>query len=175
MKRASMMQYSQLCLAAIVIVAAGGVVGPAQAATASANATANVVTPIAIAKTADLVFGSFTTSAAGQTITVSAAGVRSASGAVPMTGATSAAAFNVTGSGALTYAITLPTTVSMITGTGATAAETMAVTGFTSNPSGTGALTAGAQLLAVGGTLTTVAAQVAGAYTGTFNVSVDYN
>ena len=76
----------------------------------------------------------------------------------------------------LTYAITLPTngTVNITTGT-ATAPETMAVSTFTSDPSGTGTLTAGAQTLGVGATITTVASQVAGAYTGTFNVSVDYN
>jgi hypothetical protein len=51
----------------------------------------------------------------------------------------------------------------------------MAVSTFTSNPSGTGTLTSGAQTLAVGATLTTVASQVSGAYTGTYNVTVEYN
>ena len=47
---------------------------------------------------------------------------------------------------------------------------------FTSNPSGTGALTSGTQDIAVGATLTVAAGQVPGVYTsGNFNVTVNYN
>jgi hypothetical protein len=53
----------------------------------------------------------------------------------------------------------------------------MAVSSFTSFPTvgAGGQLTSGAQTLKVGATITTVASQVAGAYTGTFNVTVAYN
>ncbi len=148
--------------------------GQAHAAQTSAGASATVVAPIAIAKTGDLAFGAFTTGAAGETVTINPAGVRSAVGALVMPGPVSAATFNVTGSGNLSYSITLPASIAVTTGA-ATASETMLVTGFSSNPSGTGTLTAGAQALAVGATITTVAAQAPGLYTGTFHVSVDYN
>jgi hypothetical protein len=164
----------QSTLAVAAALAAAGAMTNVHAAQTSANATATVVAPLAITKVADLSFGSFSTNAAGQTVTMSPAGVRSTSGAIAMAGTTTAATFNVVGSGTLTYAITLPSSIEMTTGSGG-ANETMTVSGFTSNPSGTGTLTAGAQTLAVGATLTTVAGQAGGVYSGSFNVSVDYN
>lgn len=164
-------------LAAAVALGGSGLGVQVHAATTSGTATATVVTPIAISAGDNLRFGSFSTSAAGQTVTINAAtSARSSSGVVLVTSTTGAATFNVTGEGTLTYAITLPGdgTVNITTGV-ADAPRTMAVSSFTSDPSGTGALTAGAQTLKVGATITTVASQVAGAYTGTFNVSVDYN
>jgi hypothetical protein len=143
------------------------------AATASSNATATVITPIAISNTQDLAFGSFSTTAAAQTVTISAAGARSSVGAIVVPSSTfSASSFNVTGSGTLTYSITLPSNGTVtVTGPG----TAMPVNTFTSNPSGTGALTAGAQTLTVGATLSTNSPQTVGAYSGSFNVSVDYN
>jgi hypothetical protein len=164
-------------LASALVLGMAGHGSDAQAASATNTATATVVTPIAIAAGDTLRFGSFSTSAASQTVTINATtGTRTSSGALLATSTVGRATFNVTGSGVLTYAITLPTngTVNITTGT-ATAPETMAVSNFTSDPSGTGALTAGAQTLGVGATITTVGSQVAGAYTGTFNVSVEYN
>jgi len=53
----------------------------------------------------------------------------------------------------------------------------MTIDAFTSNPSGTGALTAGSQVLTVGATLNVGANQVTGAYTNAtgFDVTVNYN
>jgi hypothetical protein len=53
----------------------------------------------------------------------------------------------------------------------------MTVNAFTSTPSGTGALTAGSQILKVGATLNVGAGQVAGTYTNAtgFPVIVNYN
>jgi hypothetical protein len=133
-----------------------------------------VVTPIAISNTQDLAFGSFSTSAAGQTVTISAAGARSSVGAVVVPSSTAtASSFNVTGGANLTYSITLPANGTVtITGPG----TAMAVDNFTSNPTPTGTLSgAGTQTLTVGGTLTTNSPQTAGGYSGTFSVSVDYN
>lgn len=147
------------------------------AATATGTATATVITPIAIAASTNLRFGSFSTSASGQTVTINAAtDARTNSGTLLVTSTSGAASFAVTGDGTLSYGITLPAdgVVTIVTG-GSTAPETMAVSSFTSSPATTGTLTAGAQTLKVGATLTTVASQVAGAYTGTFNVTVAYN
>lgn len=167
-----------LALAAVFVFGSVAIGVNSYAADGTGTATATVVAPIAIAASnPNLLFGSFSTSAAGQTVAISPAGARTLTGALGVgTGqnAFGAASFAVTGSTTLTYAITLPTTTNIKTGTGI-AAETMATSLFTSTPSGTGALTAGAQTLLVGATITTVAAQVAGAYTGTFIVTVAYN
>lgn len=151
------------------------VASDSQAAQATANATATVMTPISISKTADLRFGKFS-ALTGGTVVISTAGARSATGAVVLssTDAGGAAAFTVSGDASATYAITLPSSATITHTTDAT--KTMSVGSFGSNPSGTGTLSAGgSQALAVGGTLTVGSAQTVGSYTGTFNVSVEYN
>lgn len=163
-----------LKLALVSAFAIGGVaVGVnGHAASATGNATATVIAPIAIANTADLAFGKFAASTGG-TVVMSPAGTRTATGAVVLSTVTpgTAASFNVTGDNNATYAITLPGTASITSGV-----NTMSVGTFTSTPSATGTLSAaGAQTVTVGGTLTVASAQVAGAYTGTFSVTVEYN
>jgi hypothetical protein len=85
----------------------------------------------------------------------------------------SPATFTVGGEPNATYAITLPGDSDVtITGAG----DPMAITAFTSSPSSTGTLSGGgSQTLYVGATLNVGAAQVAGVYTGTFDVTVTYN
>ena len=155
-------------------------VGNASASsTATGTATATVVTPIAIANSnPNLRFGSFSTASAGDTVVIATNGARTLTGAVGVgTGqnAFGAASFAVTGDSNLTYAITLPATAQTITTGIGLPTQTMAVTSFVSNPSGTGTLSSGAQTLLVGATLTTVALQAAGVYTGSFSVTVAYN
>lgn len=146
-------------------------------ATASATGTATIVAPIAIAKTVDMNFGNVAVIAAG-TVVLAPAGTRTLTGGVTLpatAGTVTAASFNVTGEGVYTYAITLPSTDYTITKP--VTLETMIVNTFTSTPSGTGALTSGAQTLLVGATLNVGAAQVAGVYTNAtgFDVTVNYN
>ena len=146
----------------------------AQAATDDATISATVVTPIAIVNTAGLNFGSFSSATAG-TVVVAPNGTRTQTGGVLLVNSVNspaAASFNVTGEGTLTYAITLPGSAVTINGP---SSSTMSVATFTSNPSGTGTLTAGAQTLTVGATLTTGVSQTTGAYSGTFDVTVEYN
>jgi len=148
--------------------------------TASATATATIVAPLAIAKSTDMNFGNVAVSATvAGTCVLAPAGTRTQTAGVQLSvanpGTVSAAVFNVTGEGAYTYAITLPVgnyVITRLTGT-----ETMNVNTFISNPSGTGALTAGSQTLQVGATLNVAAAQVAGTYTNAtgFDVTVNYN
>jgi Domain of unknown function (DUF4402) len=146
----------------------------ALAAAANANATATIIVPIAITKVSDLTFGNVLAGAGG-TIAIDAADAVTLTGVtVPAaTGTRAAAVFNVTGEGNYTYAITLPAAAQTITHTNTV--NTMTVGTFVSNPSGTGALTAGAQTLKVGGTLNVAAAQLPGVYSGTFSVTVAYN
>lgn len=145
------------------------------AAEATSSASAEVMTPIAISNTAALRFGKFS-ALTGGTVVISAAGARSATGAVVLssTNAGGAASFSVTGDNNATYAITLPNSATITHGVDNT--KTMSIGTFTSNPSGTGTLSAGgAQTLSVGATLTVGNAQTTGSYSGTFDVSVEYN
>ena len=147
-------------------------------ATASATATATIVTPIAISKTVDMNFGNVAVIASG-TVVLAPASTRSATGGVTLpnvTGTVAAASFNVTGQGNYTYSITLPSSAYTITDL---SSNTMTVTSFVSNPTvaSGGTLSSGAQTLTVGATLNVGAAQPAGTYTNStgFNVTVNYN
>ncbi|HEX8616375.1 MAG TPA: DUF4402 domain-containing protein [Thermoanaerobaculia bacterium] len=145
------------------------------AAQATSNASAEVMTPISISNTAALRFGKFS-ALTGGTVVIATNGSRSATGAVVLssTNAGGAASFDVSGDGNATYAITLPNSATLTHSVDNT--KTMSVGTFTSNPSGTGTLSAGgAQALAVGATLTVGNAQTTGSYSGTFDVSVEYN
>lgn len=146
-------------------------------ASATATSTATIITPIAITKTVDMNFGNAAVQAGtGGTIVLAPAGTRTTSGGVTLpavTGTVTAASFNVTGSGTSTYSITLPVAATTLT----SGANTMTCDTWTSNPTPTGTLTAGAQTLTVGATLNIAAAQAPGTYvSGTpFTVTVNYN
>ena len=164
-----------LAIASILI--AGSTASFAQA-TATASASATIVTPIAISKTVDMNFGNVAVSATiAGTAVLAPAGTRTTGGAggvtLPVTaGTVAAASFNVTGQASYTYAITLPTTCTLSDG----ASHTMTVNAFTSSPSATGALsTGGTQTLNVGATLNVAAAQAAGSYTNATGVPVTVN
>lgn len=130
-----------------------------------------------IVSTGDLSFGSFAaiSGGAGGTIVVAPNGSRSApsGGVMLIANATSSAAtFTVTGTPGAAYSISLPvdSTVSLTDGNG----HSMAINGFASNPSATGTLFAGTQVLSVGATLSFGSNQVPGNYSGDFNVTVNY-
>ena len=165
-------------LFATAIMIAGFATGSYAQSTASAIATANVVTPISIAKNTDMAFGNLAVQAAtGGTVVLAPAGSRTRTSGVTLpatTGTVSAASFTVTGNGSYTYAITLPSGNVQLNHTNAT--DFMNASSFTSNPSGTGTLSSGTQNIAVGATLTVAAGQLAGVYTsGNFDVTVNYN
>ena len=151
-------------IATAAIIIAGTNVSFAQA-TATAAASATIITPISIVKTVDMNFGNVAVSASlAGTAILAPAGTRTTGGGggvtLPATtGTVSAASFTVSGQGSYTYAITLPTSaVSLSDG----ATHTMNVTAFTSSPSATGLLSSGGtQTLTVGATLNVSAGQAA--------------
>jgi hypothetical protein len=144
---------------------------------ATATTSATVITPIAISKTVDMNFGNIAVSpTVAGTVVLAPAGTRTKTGGVTLpavAGTVAAASFTVTGLGTSTYSISLPSTITL----NGTPSGTMTVNAFTSTPSGTGALTAGTQVVTVGGTLNVAAAQAAGTYTNTadMTVTVNYN
>jgi hypothetical protein len=164
-----------LCLATLVL--AGWTTAAHAQESATATATATIVTPISITKNTDMNFGNVAVqSTNGGTVVMTPASVRSATGGVTLpttAGTVTAASFTVNGTAGYTYTITLPSSPLTITNAG----NTMTVTNFTSSPSGTGTLTGGTQTLNVGATLNVAAAQPAGVYiSGTpFTVTVNYN
>jgi hypothetical protein len=144
---------------------------------ATATATATIVSPIAIAKTVDMNFGNVAASAALGTVVLTPAGGRSATGGVTLpatAGTVTAASFTVTGTPGYTYAITLPAAALTITSGG----PSMTVDTWTSSPTPTGTLVAGTSTLTVGATLHVGANQASGVYgvpAETFTVTVNYN
>ena len=146
----------------------------AQAATATGTANAKVLAPIAISAGTPLNFGSIAASAALGTVVMTPAGVRSATGGVGLvtdgSNAPTSGVFTVTGAAGIGFSITLPVSTTL-TGPG----PAMTVNAFASTPSGTGTLTAGTATVNVGATLNVAASQVAGTYTGTYPVTVNYN
>ena len=90
------------------------------------------------------------------------------------------AAYGVTGTKNVTYALVLPSTITVTESIEST--ETMTISNLKARFNGAGAdaitstLSAtGTDSFKVGGTLTVANAQMAGIYAGTFEVSVDYN
>ena len=143
--------------------------------TESTTASANIITPLSMTKTADLVFGNIVASGTAGTVTIEAtlAGTRGMTGGATSPAATTgnpaSAKFNVTGANSATYAINIPTTVSLTGGT-----VPMSATLATSTGAGTLAAD-GKQTFYLGGTLAVGASQTAGAYSATFDVTVNYN
>jgi hypothetical protein len=146
--------------------------------TASATASANIITPIAISKTVDMNFGNVAVSATvAGTVVLDPAGARTRTAGVTLpnsVGTVTAASFTLSGDANRTFAITLPANNTIRIGA---AGATMLVNTFTSTPSGTGALSGGALTLTVGATLNVDAAQAVGLYTSVtpFDVTVNYN
>jgi hypothetical protein len=129
----------------------------------TANATATVIASITIVKASDLVFGNASPGDGAKP--VAPGSVENAENA----------SFTVSGQPNTAYTITLPASATMATGAGGVN-QTIAVSAFTSFPANTGTIGAGgSQLLLVGATRAAIgAAQVAGAYSGSFTVQVAY-
>jgi len=143
---------------------------------ATASASATIITPISIAKNLDMSFGNIAVNptAPGGTVTLpaSATPTRTFTGGITLpavTGLVQAAKFTVTGEGTSAYTITIPGSITI-----SSSSNNMSLIPV-SNPSGSGALVGGTQAIYVGGTLTVSATQVVGTYTGTFPVTVNYN
>lgn len=160
---------------ALASLAAGAAVPALGATVISGAAGASLVTAIAITKSFDMYFGDVSPGPTPGTVslTPAAATVRAATGGTILGNVTTthSAAFLVNGAANATYAITIPSSVSLIKG-----GDFLLVNGFTSAPSATGTLSGvGGQTLYVAATLQVPANQVLGAYTANFNVTVSYN
>lgn len=166
-------------LGAIAIVAFAGFTASDVRAQASATDTANITAlisnPVTLTKTGDLDFGEISPSTGSTTVVVTTASATTGSTASLVGGTPAAASFDVGGLASRTYSITLPAD-GTVTIDDAGAGVAMDVDGFNHDAGGLPALdVGGADSFNVGATLTVGADQLAGSYTGSFDVTVDYN
>ena len=129
---------------------------------------------MAITPVQGLAFGKFVAGTGG-TVTLSASGIRSASAGVALvpSGAGATGQFSVTGDPSRTYALSLPANGIVLMTSGA---SSMAVNNFTGSPALSGQLSiGGTQSVSVGATLSVGSHQPHGSYSGTFDVTVNYN
>jgi hypothetical protein len=161
--------------------------------TANTNASAKLIKVMSVANadTDGLDFGTIVLTGSGAgTVTMAAVNANRTYGtdnaaAVGATQSPNTAKYDVTGTPSETYALTLPNSVALTTATtatGVTSETAMTITDLKArfNTAGADAITStlsstGTDSFAVGGTLNIKAAQIPGVYTGTFNVTVDYN
>lgn len=155
----------------VLFISATGLIAQSESASSDANAT--VISPIQISNVQSLEFGNIIADSDGGTVSVATDGTPSYVGisAPSVTGTIQQSVFNVVGLEDATYDITLPTSITLDDGN----SNTMLVDNFVSDPSVTGVLTGGSQNLNVGATLNVGSNQVAGSYSGSFNVTVAYN
>ncbi len=178
-----------LILLSLVIMAGFSVEVKAQtsASVPATHAGAVLMVAMGLTQTAPLHFGSsaLTTTAGGTIVLPANSTTRTYTGGVATSAATPVAtnaAYNVTGTMNETYAITLPTTVTVTNTQASTGVYQMDITLMSayvaskSAVSSTGTLSAtGTDSFTLGGTLTVKANQLGGIYDATFGVSVDYN
>ena len=171
-----------LIIAALASAVATGALAQATSSQTTTS-TGTIFQPIVLAKNSDLSFGTVVRPAAstGTVVIAAADGARTLTGAGALiTGPGSQATpgratYTVTGEGGQAFSITVPANFNM---TRVGGSETLAVTLTSTATSGTlsGALgSAGTLAFGVGGSIPLANTTATGAYTGTFQVTVQYN
>jgi hypothetical protein len=171
---------------AVVLMAVFAATGMAQtSASTTTDAGAKLIVPMMIYQDAPLHFGTINLllGVAGTCVLPSNNTIRAFSGGIigsSVAPLPTNAAYHVTGTMNSTYALTLPSTITVTETVGNSATMTIntikarfngqLTDGVTSTLSATGT-----DSFTLGGTLIVAAAQVAGIYHGTFTLSVDYN
>jgi len=149
--------------------------------TAYASTTAILVTPISIAKTTDMHFGTVASSAAAGTVILDYADGRTITGGASLPAGSTlqkTAVFTVTGEGTSGFSIGIPTSPITLTGS---VSGTMTVGSFLCDAGASSTLTDGTKTLNVKATLTVPANTVAGTYSNALAnasalfVTVNYN
>ena len=140
------------------------------AATTSANASATIVAPVTITQNTALNFGTIAPDATNPgTVAINALGAQTCA-TVSCLGGGAAGAFTLAGLPAATVSISTAASTSL-TGPGAA----MSVNGLAPSAASATLGGTGAATFTVTGTLTVNANQLPGSYTGTYNVTANYN
>jgi hypothetical protein len=170
-----MTHFFRSALAASAAIATFAGAAPAfAAATATADAKAEILSTLTLAVRAgsSLDFGQIAVNGAGTATVDPSTGNRSCTALLVCVGASSPVTFDVAGTPGAAIAVTLPASAATLTG--ANTGQTMSLNGFTRYFPAGNTLVAGGTSFLVGGTLTVGATQAADLYSGTFNVSVEY-
>lgn len=140
----------------------------AHAATASGTATAKILRQITLTNTSDLQFATIISGATASTVAVSTAGGVTCGAGLTCTGTTTAANFDVAGTDGAVVVVVGDANVTLNGSLGGTMNSSLTYSDATITLGATGGS------FQVGGTLIVGANQVAGDYTGTFNVTANY-
>jgi len=163
-----MSKFVKAALASSVLAASVMGAGAAQAATASADATANILEQVTVTSDgSDLAFGTIVTGTAASTVAVDSAGAVTCGAGLVCSGTTTAAGFDVTGTTGETVDVSADASVTLTNPGGDTMSATL-------SPSVASIVLDGTDAFSVGGTLSVGASQADGLYEGTFDVTVDY-
>lgn len=169
-----MIRHNKLLIAAGAAALSTGIYSAStNAATDTANALATVIAPLTITTATNLSFGDLVVNGAG-TVDVDTSNGRTVSANIDAVGGTvTSASFTVDGEGNKNYIITLPASSTIGNGT-----DTLTVDGYTSNFGDDGAIrtldASGTESLIVGATLNFGGTVSEGDYTGTFDVTINY-
>lgn len=146
--------------------------GTAHAASATGQAKARILRQITLTNTSDLQFATIISGATASTVVVSTAGAATCGPTLVCTGTTTAANFDIQGTN---NAVVLVGGDASVTLTGSLGGTMGATLDYSTNSltltQGPGTVGGSFQ---VGGTLNVGANQTSGDYTGTFNVTADY-
>lgn len=163
-----MTKFMKAALASSVLVASAMGANAANAATASADAKANILQQVTVTSDgSDLDFGTIVSGASAGTVAVSALGARSCTASIVCSGTTTAAGFNVSGTENATVTVSTDTSVTLTNVNSDTMSASL-------TPSVTSIVLDGTDAFTVGGTLSVAAGQADGAYVGNFDVTVSY-
>lgn len=139
----------------------------AHAATATGTATAQILRQITLTNTSPLEFATIVSGATASTVTVSTAGARDCGNGLTCLGTSTAANFNIEGTNGAVVVVGGDSSVTLNAG-----GSTMTAALNYSAPTVT--LGASGGSFQVGGVLNVGSNQAAGAYTGTFTVTANY-
>ena len=147
----------------------------AQTAAGDVTASATLVRSLQIVSTSGLSFGTMSPGASAGTVVMDPSGSRTASGGVTLvsTNTGTASAVALQGTPAMTYAVSLPSSVTLSSSGGATMTLNNLTTNLASNAGAIGAN--GSGNFNIGGTLAVAAAQAVADYSGVFQVTLSWN
>jgi hypothetical protein len=140
----------------------------AHAATATGTATAKILRQITLTNTSDLQFATIISGATASTVSVSTSGAVSCGAGLTCTGTTTAANFDVEGTEGAVVVVGGDANVTLNGSLGGTMTSTLSYSDATITLGATGGS------FQVGGTLNVGASQTAGDYSGTFDVTANY-
>lgn len=140
----------------------------AQAASATGTAKAKILRQITLTNTSDLQYATVISGATASTVAVSTAGAATCGSGLTCTGTTTAANFNIAGTSGAVVVVGGDSSVTLNGSLGGTMASTLSYSATNVT------LTATGGSFQVGGTLSVGANQAAGDYSGTFNVTANY-